>query len=204
MKLFLVRFGQHQYVREIRTRVERGRSVNPSIASRDGPWTRHAEPGKLPAGLAPASGHRPAGQGWGCHEVHSARTPTVQAGGPSAIGLEATLVRSPALGGRCGPCGGRGCVSHGPWSPAEATPISSACHLRPQPLALPVGDAPNPDGQQVPLGTARWVLGDLVSHTTWGDWPEPDHRAEVTLSGCCQQPGAGDGSCAQSGRVRAA
>lgn len=90
--------------------------------------------------------------------------------------------------------------------PAEATPIcSSTCHPRPQLLALPVGDAANPEGQQAPLGTARWVLGDLVSHTAWGDWPEPDHRPGVTLSGCSQPPGAGDGSCAQSGgkgRVR--
>lgn len=84
--------------------------------------------------------------------------------------------------------------------PAEATPIcSSTCHPRPQLLALPVGDAANPEGQQAPLGTARWVLGDLVSHTAWGDWPEPDHRPGVTLSGCSQPPGAGDGSCAQSG-----
>lgn len=88
--------------------------------------------------------------------------------------------------------------------PTEATPIcSSPCHRwhqqEPQLLALPVGDAPNPEGQQAPLGTARWVLGDLVSHTTWCDWPDPDHRPSVTLSGCCQLAGAGDGSCMQSG-----
>lgn len=39
------------------------------------------------------------------------------------------------------------------------------------------------------MGTARWLLGDLVSHTTWRDWPDPDRRPSVTSVGAASRLG---------------